>query len=221
MDPLELVRTWCEEAVAAGIPEADAMALATATRDGQPSVRFVLLKGIDDDGIRFFTNYGSRKARELDANPRAAATLYWLPVARSIRMEGPVERLPSADSDAYFASRSRGAQLGAWASPQSRAIESRAELDERVTELEREYVGRPIPRPPFWGGLRDRAELEERVRAVSDRFPDEIPRPDHWGGYRLIPEAIELWQGRPNRLHDREHFLRAPDGVWRSERLSP
>jgi pyridoxamine 5'-phosphate oxidase len=190
VDPLELVRTWYEEAVAAGLPEADTMALATASRDGQPSVRFVLLKGIDDDGIRFFTNYGSRKARELDANPRAAATLYWLPVARSIRMEGPVERLPSTDSDAYFTSRSRGAQLGAWASAQGTV-------------------------------LRDRAELEERVRAVSDRFPDEIPRPDHWGGYRLIPEAIELWQGRPNRLHDREHFLRAPDGVWRSERLSP
>jgi pyridoxamine 5'-phosphate oxidase len=188
--PLALVREWYEGAVAAGIPEADAMALATATLDGRPSVRFVLLKGIDDDGIRFFTNYGSRKARELDANPRAAVTLYWLPVARSVRMEGPVERLPADDSDAYFASRSRGARLGAWASAQGTA-------------------------------LRDRDELDERVRAVAERFPDDIPRPDHWGGYKLRPDAIELWQGRPNRLHDREHFLRAPDGVWRSERLSP
>jgi pyridoxamine 5'-phosphate oxidase len=188
--PLSLVREWCEEAVAAGLPEADAMALATATADGRPSVRFVLLKGIDDDGIRFYTNYGSRKARELDANPRAAVTLYWLPLARSVRMEGPVERLPPDDSDAYFTSRSRGARLGAWASAQGTV-------------------------------LRDRDELEERVRAVEERFPDAIPRPDHWGGYRLRPDAIELWQGRPDRLHDREHFLRAPDGVWRSERLSP
>jgi pyridoxamine 5'-phosphate oxidase len=190
LDPLARVREWYEGAVAAGIPEADTMALATATADGKPSVRFVLLKGIDDDGIRFFTNYGSRKARELDANPRAAVTLYWLPLARSVRMEGSVERLPGEDSDAYFASRSRGARLGAWASAQGTV-------------------------------LRDRDELEERVRAVEERFPDAIPRPDHWGGYRLRPDAIELWQGRPNRLHDREHFLRAPDGVWRSERLSP
>ncbi len=190
MNPLSRVREWYDEAVAAGIPEADSMALATATSDGRPSVRFVLLKGIDDDGIRFFTNYGSRKARELDANPVAAVTLYWLPAARSVRMEGAVERLPPEDSDAYFESRSRGAQLGAWASAQGTA-------------------------------LRDRAELEERVRAVAERFPSDIPRPDHWGGYKLRPDAVELWQGRPDRLHDREHFLRAPDGVWRSERLSP
>jgi pyridoxamine 5'-phosphate oxidase len=190
VNPIELVREWYEDAVAAGVPDPDTMALATATPDGHPSVRFVLLKGIDDDGIRFFTNYGSRKARELDANPRAAVTLYWLAAARSVRMEGPVERLPSGDSDGYFATRSRGARLGAWASAQGTA-------------------------------LRDRDELEERVRAVAERFPDGVPRPDHWGGYKLEPDAIELWQGRPDRLHDREHFLRAPDGVWRSERLSP
>ncbi len=190
MNPIELVREWYEEAVAAGVPDPDTMALATATPDGRPSVRFVLLKGIDDDGIRFFTNYGSRKARELDANPRAAVTLYWVAVARSVRMEGPVERLAAGDSDAYFATRSRGARLGAWASAQGTA-------------------------------LRDRHELEERVRAVAERFPDDVPRPDHWGGYKLEPDAVELWQGRPDRLHDREHFLRAPDGVWRSERLSP
>jgi pyridoxamine 5'-phosphate oxidase len=190
VNPLARVREWYDEAVAAGLPEADAMALATATPDGRPSVRFVLLKGIDDDGIRFFTNYGSRKAREMDANPHAAVTLYWLPVGRSVRMEGAVERLPPEESDAYFASRSRGARLGAWASAQGTA-------------------------------LRDRAELDERVRVVAERFPDDIPRPDHWGGYKLRPDAVELWQGRPNRLHDREHFLRAPDGVWRSERLSP
>ena len=126
MNPIELVREWYDEAVAAGVPESDTMALATATPDGRPSVRFVLLKGIDDDGIRFFTNYGSRKARELDANPRAAVTLYWLPIGRSLRLEGEVERLRAADSDAYFATRSRGAKLGAWASAQGTVLRDRA-----------------------------------------------------------------------------------------------
>jgi pyridoxamine 5'-phosphate oxidase len=188
--PLSLVREWFEEAAASGIIEAERMALATATPDGRPSVRIVLLKGIDDDGIRFFTNYESRKGRELDANPRAAATLYWQPLARAARLEGSVERLTAEESDAYFASRPRGAQIGAWASAQGSV-------------------------------LRDRAELDERVRDVERRFPDEIPRPEHWGGYRMRPDAVELWQGRPDRLHDREHFLLQPDGTWRTERLSP
>lgn len=188
--PLSLVREWFEEAAASGIIEAERMALATATPDGRPSVRIVLLKGIDDDGIRFFTNYESRKGRELDANPRAAATLYWQPLARAARLEGPVERLTAEESDAYFASRPRGAQIGAWASAQGSV-------------------------------LRDRAELDEHVRAVERRFPDAVPRPDHWGGYRLRPDALELWQGRPDRLHDREHFLLQPDGMWLTQRLSP
>jgi len=188
--PLSLVREWFEEAAAQGIVEAERMALATATPDGRPSVRIVLLKGIDVDGIRFFTNYGSRKGRELDANPRAAATLYWQPLYRAARLEGPVERLTGAESDAYFATRPRGAQIGAWASAQGTV-------------------------------LHDRAELDERVRAVEERFPSEVPRPDHWGGYRLRPDAVELWQGRPDRLHDREHFLLQADGTWRAERLSP
>jgi pyridoxamine 5'-phosphate oxidase len=188
--PLRLVREWFEEAAASGIIEAERMALATATPDGRPSVRIVLLKGIDDDGVQFFTNYGSRKGRELEANPRAAATLYWQPLYRAARLEGPVERLTAAESDAYFASRPRGAQIGAWASAQGSV-------------------------------LRDRAELEERVRTVEERFPDAVPRPDHWGGYRLRPDAVELWQGRPDRLHDREHFLLQGDGTWLSERLSP
>ena len=179
-----------EAAAASGIVEAERMALATATPDGRPSVRIVLLKGIDEGGIRFFTNYESRKGRELDANPRAAATLYWQPLARAARLEVPVERLSTAESDAYFASRPRGAQVGAWASEQGAVLE-------------------------------DRAELEERVRGVEERFPDEVPRPDYWGGYRLRPDAVELWQGRPDRLHDREHFLLQPDGTWRTERLSP
>ena len=188
--PLELVREWFEEAAASGLIEAERMALATATPDGRPSVRIVLLKGIDADGVRFFTNYGSRKGRELDANPRAAATLYWQPLYRAVRLEGPVSRLSAAESDAYFASRPRGAQLGAWASAQGTV-------------------------------LRDRAQLDAQVEAVAARFPDEIPRPDFWGGYRLTPDAVELWQGRPDRLHDREHFLLQGDGAWRTERLSP
>lgn len=188
--PLLRVRDWFEEAAASGIIEAERMALATATPDGRPSVRIVLLKGIDEDGIRFFTNYGSRKGRELDANPRAAATLYWQPLQRAARLEGPVERLSAAESDAYFAGRPRGAQLGAWASRQGAAIG-------------------------------DRADLEARVAELDARFAGEVPRPDFWGGYRLRPEAVELWQGRPDRLHDREHFLLQPDGSWRAERLSP
>jgi pyridoxamine 5'-phosphate oxidase len=189
-NPLALVREWFEEAAESGIIEAERMALATATPDGRPSVRIVLLKGIDDDGIEFFTNYGSRKGRELDANPRAAATLYWQPLYRAARLEGPVERLAPEESDAYFATRPRGAQLGAWASAQGSV-------------------------------LRDREELEERVRETDRRFPGDVPRPEHWGGYLLRPDAVELWQGRPDRLHDREHFLRQGDGTWRSERLSP
>jgi pyridoxamine 5'-phosphate oxidase len=189
-NPLSLVKEWFEEAADSGIIEAERMALATATPDGRPSVRIVLLKGIDEDGIQFFTNYGSRKGRELDANPRAAATLYWQPLYRAARLEGPVERLSASESDAYFASRPRGAQVGAWASAQGSV-------------------------------LRDRAELDERVREIECRFPGEVPRPEHWGGYRLRPDAVELWQGRPDRLHDREHFLLQSDGTWRAERLSP
>jgi pyridoxamine 5'-phosphate oxidase len=190
VNPLERVREWFEEAAASGIIEAERMALATATPEGQPSVRIVLLKGIDDEGIQFFTNYGSRKGRELDANPRAAATLYWQPLYRAARLEGPVERLSPAESDAYWATRLRGAQVGAWASAQGSVLHGRAELD-------------------------------DRVRAVEARFPGEVPRPGFWGGYRLRPVAVELWQGRPDRLHDREHFLLDPDGSWRAERLAP
>jgi len=190
VNPLDRVREWVDEAFAAGIADADTMALATASADGRPSVRFVLLKGIDEHGIRFFTNYRSRKGRELAANPRAAVTVHWQPLHRAVRMEGTVEQLTPEESDAYFASRPRGAQLGAIASDQ----------------------GSPIG---------DHAELEHRLHELEQRFPDEVPRPGHWGGYRLRPEVIEFWQGRANRLHDREHFLLQPDGSWRSERLSP
>ena len=189
-DPLARVREWYDEAVAAGLPEPDAMALATASTEGLPSVRIVLLKGIEDRGIRFFTNYESCKGRELDANPRAAATLYWQPLHRQVRLEGSVQRLDPAESDAYFATRDRGSRLGAWASRQGRAIT-------------------------------DRRQLDDALAAADERFPADIPRPDYWGGYRLVPDAIEFWEGRPNRLHERHHHLRQPDGTWRTERLSP
>jgi pyridoxamine 5'-phosphate oxidase len=190
-NPLARVREWYGEAVAAGLPEPDATALATATPDGAPSVRFVLVKGIDDDGVRFFTNYESRKGRELAENPRAALAMYWQPMQRQVRMEGPVEVLGAGESDAYYASRARGSRIGAWASLQGQAIPDRDWLDARVAEAEA-------------------------------RFPeDEIPRPPYWGGYRLVPDAVELWQGQPSRLHDRTHWLRGPDGTWRAERLAP
>jgi pyridoxamine 5'-phosphate oxidase len=191
VNPLDSVRDWYEAAVAAGVPEPEGMALATAGADGAPSVRFVLLRGIDERGIRFYTNYESRKGRELAANPRAAASLYWHAQHRAIRLEGPAERLSAEESDAYFARRARGSQLGAWASPQSR----------------------PIP---------DRKWLDERLLDAEARFEDEdVPRPPYWGGYRLVPEWVEFWEGRVNRLHDRRRYVREPEGAWRCERLAP
>jgi pyridoxamine 5'-phosphate oxidase len=192
VNPLGLVADWYREAVEAGLAEPDAAALATATPDGRPSVRFVLIKGIDADGVRMFTNYESRKGRELAENPRAALAIHWHPLQRQVRMEGPVARLPEADSDAYFASRARGSQLGAWASPQGREIPSRE-----------------------W--------LEARAEEAAARFPEPggVDRPAYWGGYLLSPDAIELWQGRPNRLHDRRSFLLGGDGSWSESRLAP
>lgn len=191
MTPLSRIREWYDQAVAEGVPEPEAMALATAAPDGMPSVRIVLLKGIDERGIRFFSNHESRKGRELDANPRAAATLYWQPLQRAVRLEGAVVRLSGEESDAYFASRPRGSRLGALASRQGSVISSRDALEHALERIEAEHPG------------------------------DDVPRPDYWGGYRLIPEAVELWEGRPDRLHDRVHFLLQPDGTWRTERLSP
>ena len=190
-DPLALVREWYEEAIEAGLHEPNAMALATAMPDGAPSVRFLLLKGVDDDGVRFFTNYESRKGRELEANPRAAIALYWHQLYRQVRMEGPVGRLPDEDSDDYFATRAYGSRIGAWASPQGRAIPDRAWLEARVEE------------------------------AAAEHPDDDVRRPPYWGGYLLRPTAVELWQGRPNRLHDRRSFVRGDDGTWREERLAP
>ena len=191
MNPLACVREWFEEAAASGIIEAERMALATATPDGRPSVRIVLLKGIDDDGIRFFTNYGSRKGRELDANPRAAATLYWQPLYRAARLEGPVERLTG-----------RGVR---------RLLRDAARAAPRSAPGRRRRAACCATAP----------SSRSACARSRQRFPDEVPRPDYWGGYRLRPDAVELWQGRPDRLHDREHFLLQPDGSWRAERLSP
>jgi pyridoxamine 5'-phosphate oxidase len=171
------------------VHEPEAAALATATPDGRPSVRIVLLRGLDDRGVSFYTNRESRKGRELDANPQAAVVVHWPALERQIRLEGPVERLSDAESDAYFASRPHGSRIGAWASHQGTVIAGREELEARVAEL-------------------------------AVRYPDAVPRPPHWGGYLLRPVAIELWEGRPSRLHDRVHFVRDGDG-WRAERLSP
>jgi pyridoxamine 5'-phosphate oxidase len=189
-DPLARARDWLAEAVAAGVPEPDGAALATASPEGRPSVRFVLVRGIDERGARFYTNYGSRKGRELDANPLAALALWWPALQRQLRLEGEVERQTAEESDAYFAARGRGSQVGAWASRQGSVIGGREQLDARAAELDAE-------------------------------FGETVPRPEWWGGYRLRPQIVEFWEGRPNRLHDREHFVREPAGGWRSERLSP
>jgi pyridoxamine 5'-phosphate oxidase len=166
------------------------VALATADAAGRPSVRMVLLRGIDERGFVFHTNYNSRKARELGENPHAALCFHWHSLEEQIRVEGRIERLSAEESDAYFNSRPRGSQLGAWASNQSAALASRETLEQEYREVERQYEGKPVPRPPFWGG------------------------------FRLVPDRIEFWFGRPDRLHDR--ILYTQDGsAWRIERLYP
>jgi pyridoxamine 5'-phosphate oxidase len=181
-EPLEQFRRWYAEAEGAEIRAPHAMALATAARDGGPSVRMVLLKDADEEGFVFFTGYGSRKGGELEANPRAALLFYWDPLGRQVRVEGTVERAGGDESDAYFATRPRGAQLAAAASRQGLVLANREELDARVDELEREHAGA------------------------------EVLRPEHWGGYRLRPDAYEFWQHRENRLHDRLRYRREADG---------
>ena len=191
-DPVAELRRWLDEARAAGLHEPDAMTLATSTPAGTPSARMVLLRGVGDDGLRFFTNYESRKAAELAANPQAAVVLNWgPPLRRQARVEGLVERLPEADSLAYFRSRARESRLAAWASAQS-------------TEIA------------------DRDELDRAYEAVAERFAgvDDIPLPAFWGGYRLVPRAVELWQNRQDRLHDRARYERDAD-VWSRVRLAP
>jgi len=180
-EPLEQFRRWYADAEGAGLRAPQAMALATAGVDGAPSVRMVLLKGADEQGFVFFTGYGSRKGGELEANPRAALLFHWDALGRQVRVEGHVERVSTEESDAYFATRPRGAQLAATASRQGRVLANRAQLDEAVAGLERELEGR------------------------------DVPRPEHWGGYRLRPETYEFWQHRDDRLHDRLRYRRDGD----------
>jgi pyridoxamine 5'-phosphate oxidase len=189
-DPLEQFRAWFAEASAAvEVPEA--MALATAAADGAPSVRMVLLKGFDERGLVFYSHYTSRKGRDLEANPQAALLFHWRPLGRQVRVEGRVERVSAEESDAYFATRPRGAQVGALASRQSEPLASRAELYERLAELEGDLGGGPVHRPPTWGG------------------------------FLLVPAAWEFWQHRASRLHDRFRYEREPSSEWRVERLFP
>ncbi len=189
-NPIEQFFFWLDQAIVAEVPEPNAISLATSTLDGKPSVRVVLLKGCDERGFTFFSNYLGRKGRELAVNPFTAAVFFWHELERQVRIEGKVERVSDVESDAYHRSRPIGSQLGAWTSEQSEIIS-----------------GRKI--------------LEDRLRELTSRFGSgEVPRPPHWGGFRIIPEVIEFWQGRPNRLHDRLQFRRS-DGKWFVERLAP
>ena len=192
-DPFRQFASWFDDAYASKVPEVNAMTLATVDVDGRPSARIVLLKGVDARGFTFYTNRRSRKGRELDANPRAALLFFWAELERQVRIEGTIERVPDAESDEYFAKRPRLSQVGAWASPQSEPIPDRAWLERAFAET-------------------DRRHLAERG--------DAVPRPPHWGGYTLVPEALEFWQGRRSRLHDRIVYRRTPDG-WTIGRLAP
>ncbi|MCA8492047.1 pyridoxamine 5'-phosphate oxidase [Burkholderia arboris] len=191
-DPLAQFDRWFKEALAAKLPEPNTMTLATVGAAGRPSARIVLIKGVDERGFVFFTNYESRKGHDLAVHPQAALLFYWIELERQVRIEGRIEKTSAEESDRYFASRPLGSRIGAWASEQSAVIDSRA-------------------------------TLEAREKAISERYGDNPPRPPHWGGYRLVPDAIEFWQGRPSRLHDRLLYTRdaAASPGWTISRLSP
>lgn len=191
LDPFVQFGRWLQGAVEADLVEPNAMTLATATKDGVPSARMILLKSFDEDGFVFYTNYESQKGCELAENPNAALVFYWAELERQVRIAGAVSKVSRGESEEYFKTRPAGSQLGAWASRQSQVIASREFLEERLNELAAEYQDREVPTPPFWGG------------------------------YRLSPQIFEFWQGRPNRLHDRLRYTRQADSSWLIERLSP
>jgi pyridoxamine 5'-phosphate oxidase len=190
-DPIKQFGNWFTAAIEAGIRDVNAMSLATAGRNGRPSVRIVLLKSFDQEGFVFFTNYESEKGKQLDANPHAALGFYWIELDRQIRISGHVQKTSREESQSYFHSRPMGSQLSAWASRQTEVIDGRRVLEARM------------------------AEMTERFRHKA------VPLPPHWGGYRLRPDRIEFWQGRPNRLHDRFRYTRQTDGSWNIDRLAP
>ena len=191
-DPIRQFAIWYDGAVAAGVPEPEAMTLSTATPDGRPSARIVLLRGFDAAGFCFYTNYDGRKGRELSANPHAALTFHWAVLEQQVRIEGRVERTTAAESDDYFHTRPATSRIGAWSSPQSEVIADRAALEALFARFSAEHPN-----------------------------PETIPRPPNWGGFRLVPERIEFWQGRPSRLHDRLCFRRESGDKWLLERLAP
>jgi pyridoxamine 5'-phosphate oxidase len=189
-NPIIQFKTWMNEALDAELPEPNAMTVATVGADGKPSARVLLIKGVDDRGFVFFTNYESHKGRDLEANPHASLVFYWIELERQVRIDGRVEKLPDEESDAYFDSRPLDSRIGAWASNQSRELSSRLALVANAAKYAARYVMNP-------------------------------PRPPHWGGYVVIPEAIEFWQGRPSRLHDRIRYTRQANGSWKIVRLAP
>jgi pyridoxamine 5'-phosphate oxidase len=189
-DPIVQFERWYQAAVATGLPEPNAMSLATVDAAGQPSLRTVLLKRFDADGFVFFTNYRSRKSQDIAGNDRVALLFPWVALARQVQITGRAARIPTAESLHYFLTRPRGSRLGAWSSPQSRVIRSRALLEQKFAEMKQRFGS------------------------------GEIPLPDFWGGYRVVPDSLEFWQGRANRLHDRFRYSRAGDGGWRIERLA-
>ncbi len=190
-NPFIQFQIWFQQALAAQLPEPNAMTIATATPDGKPTARMVLLKDFDERGFVFFTNYNSQKGQQIAKNPQAALVFWWAELERQVRITGRVEKVSEQESDEYFQSRPFNSRLGAWASHQSEVIGSREELEQRFQQLQAKYKNQEVPRPPYWGG------------------------------FRVIPSEIEFWQGRPSRLHDRLLYIRLQDGSWKIQRLSP